>query len=44
MWSIIWSENYVITDETRQDADPNANPPVLEIGVPTNARFEIVVL
>ena len=31
----------VITDETTQDANPNANPPVPEIRAPTNAIFEI---
>ena len=31
----------VITDETIQDADPNANPAVLEINAPTGAKFKI---
>ena len=35
-----WLKNWVITDETTRDADPNGNPPVLEIRVPTSAIFE----
>ena len=39
--SMTWSTNFVITDETTRDADPNANPSVLEMRVPTGAIFEI---
>ena len=39
--TLIWSENCVINDETTQDANPNANPPVLEMRVPAGATFEI---
>ena len=36
-----WSKNCVVTDETTQDADPNANTPVPEIRAPTGAPFKI---
>ena len=39
--SLTLSKNCVITDERTQDADPNADPPVPEIRVPTGAIFEI---
>ena len=39
--ALSWSKNCVITDERTQDADPNANPPVLEIRVPAGATFKI---
>ena len=39
--TLTWSKNSVITDETARDADPNADPPVLEIRVPTDATPKI---
>ena len=39
--TLTWSNNCVITDEITQDADQNANPPVLEIRAPTGATFKI---
>ena len=39
--TLTWSKNCVITDETTRYADPNANPPVLEIRAPTGATFNI---
>ena len=39
--SLPWSKNFVITDETIQDVDPNANPSVLEIRAPTGTTFKI---
>ena len=39
--TLTWSNNCVITDEITQDADQNANPPVLEIRAPTSATFKI---
>ena len=39
--TLTWSKDCVITDETQRDADLNANPSVLEIRVPTGARFKI---
>ena len=39
--TLTWSKNCVRTDETTQDADHNANPPVLGITVPTGATFKI---
>ena len=44
MWRIFefdWSKNFVLTEKTKWDADPSANPPELEIRVPTDATFEI---
>ena len=40
-FTLTWSKNLVITDERTQDADPNANPPVLEMRAPTAATFKI---
>ena len=39
--TLSWSKSCVITDETRQDANANASPPVPEITAPTGATFEI---
>ena len=39
--SLPWSKNFVITDETIQDVDPNANPSVLEIRAPIGTTFKI---
>ena len=38
---LTWSKNCVTTDETTQDADPNANAPVPEIRAPTGSTFKI---
>ena len=38
-WTLIWSKNCVIADETTQGAKPNANSPVLESRAPTGAAF-----
>ena len=34
--------NETMQDETTQDADPNANPPVPKIRAPTGAKFKII--
>ena len=34
-------KNCVMTDKTTRDAEPSANPPVLEFRAPTGATFEI---
>ena len=39
--TLTWSKNCIINDETTIDADPNANPPVIEIRGPTNAKLKI---
>ena len=39
--TLSWSKKSVITDETTQDADANASPPVLEIRAPKGATFKI---
>ena len=38
---LTWYKKCVITDKTTRDADPNANPPVLEIRVPTGTIFGV---
>ena len=38
---LTWSENCVITDKTRRDACPDANPGVAEINNLTDATFKI---
>ena len=38
-WTLIWSKNCVIANETTQGAKPNANSPVLESRAPTGATF-----
>ena len=40
-FTLTWSKNCVITDETTQHADHKANPLLLEIRAPTGATFEI---
>ena len=39
--TLVLSKICVITDETTQNADTNANTPVLEIRAPTGGTFEI---
>ena len=34
--------NETMQDETTQDADPNANPPVPKIRAQTGAKFKII--
>ena len=38
--TLAFYKNCVITDETTRDADPNVNPPVLEIRAPTCVTFK----
>ena len=35
----LWLTLKVITDERRQDADPNKDPPMLEIRAPTDTTL-----
>ena len=39
--NLSWSENCVLTSKVTRDADPDADPAVDEINVPTNATFKI---
>ena len=39
--TLTWSKNCVVTDETTQNANPNADPPVSEIRAPTGALLKI---
>ena len=39
--TLAWSLNFIITDGTTQDADPNAEPPVPKIRAPIGATFKI---
>ena len=36
-----WSKNFVLTSKATREADPDADPPVLEINNPTDAQFLI---
>ena len=38
---LIWSANYVLTNKATTEANPNANPVVVEINNPTDATFKI---
>ena len=39
---LTWSENFVITSKATRDANPDADPSVVEINNPTNATFKII--
>ena len=39
--TLTWSENCVITSKATRETDPNADPAVDEINIPTNATFKI---
>ena len=39
--NLTWSKNCVLTDLTTTTADPNPDPPVVAIAVPTGATFKI---
>ena len=38
---LTWSENCVIASKATRDADPDANPGVAVVNIPTNATFKI---
>ena len=38
---LTWSENCVIASKATTDADPDANPGVAAVNIPTNATFKI---
>ena len=38
---LTWSENCVLTSKATREADPDANPVVVEINNPTSAVFNI---
>ena len=38
---LTWSKNFVITSKATRNADPDANPALAEINIPTGETFEI---
>ena len=39
--TLTWSKNYILTDVITTAANPNADPPVIEIATATGATFAI---
>ena len=38
---LTWSENCVLTNKTTRDTDPDADPAVIAVTNPTNAKFKM---